>query len=69
MEPRGIAGLGNEGLTNLARKLAINTPLSLAVKGVAGSCVLLCFGISLESIQQMIAWCYSVWNGTRLKQS
>lgn len=29
----------------------------------AGFCLLLSFGISLETIQLMVAWCCSVWGG------
>jgi hypothetical protein len=47
----------------LAGKIAINAHLSLTAKSLAGSCVLLCFGISLETIQLMVAWCYSLWDG------
>jgi hypothetical protein len=55
--------LGTRGAYQcLVRKAAINTPLSLAVKGVAASCMLLCFGISPETIQLMVAWCCSVWH-------
>jgi hypothetical protein len=51
----------------LPRKDAVNTPLSLTVKGLAGSCMLLCFGISLETVQLMVTWCCSVWDRDALK--
>ncbi|RXH58134.1 MarC family protein [Granulicella sibirica] len=47
-EVLGIVGLGNRGLyRSLARKVAINTALLLAVMVVGGPYVLRCFGISI----------------------
>jgi hypothetical protein len=45
----------------LRRKLTISVRLALTVKGFACACMRLCFGISLETIQAMAAWCCSVW--------
>ena len=54
VEVLGIVGLGNRGLyRSLARKVAINTALLLAVTVVAGPYVLRCFGISIGILQIM----------------